>query len=268
MIVLGFTFWSGSHDSSAAIVRDGMLVAAAEEGRFTRRKHDGGVPVNAIDFCLRAAGVEMRDVDAIAYPDMPFRTGPHSQIAEMRRERLAEMIRGGHARSRSMLHKLALDVALRAGITRDAGMNPMVAEAFRVLAERYGALPPVKYYGHHLSHAAAAYLTSGFDEAAVATLDGRGGPLSGATWRARVVDRQARGGTIHELTRLVLSRLHQICRARRFRRGKADGSRALLPGVTGGRGSERNARYRGEPLVPIPGASERCAIGVPAARGR
>jgi carbamoyltransferase len=193
VIVLGFTFWSGSHDSSAAIVRDGTLVAAAEEERFTRRKHDGGVPVNAIDFCLRAVGVEMRKVDAIAYPDMPFRTGPHSQIAEMRRETLAEMIRGGHARKRSMLHKRALDIALRARMARDAGMNPMVAEAFRVLAERYGVLPPVMYYGHHLSHAAAAYQTSGFDEAAVVTLDGRGGPLSGATWH----------GTAAELRRLA-----------------------------------------------------------------
>jgi carbamoyltransferase len=182
VIVLGFTFWSGSHDSAAAIVRDGELVAAAEEERFTRKKHDGSVPLNAIDYCLSAAGVEMRQVDVIAYPDRPFRTGRDSQMAEMRFKSLTAMVRQGHARKRSMVHKVALDAANRVGLARNAGMNPLVAEAFAMLEKRYGGLPPVKYYGHHLAHAAAAYLTSGFDDAAVVTLDGRGGPLSGATW--------------------------------------------------------------------------------------
>ncbi|MEO8192470.1 MAG: carbamoyltransferase C-terminal domain-containing protein [Gemmatimonadales bacterium] len=185
MIVLGFTFWKGSHDSSAAIVRDGSLVAAAEEERFSRVKHDGSVPLAAIDFCFHAAGVTMRDVDVIAYPDRPFRTGRNSQIAEMKSETLAAMVETGHARKRSLLHKKALDIGLRIGIAPDAGMNPMVAEGFRAVEERYGTLPRMRYYGHHLAHAAAAYLTSGFEEAAVVTIDGRGGPLSAATWHGR-----------------------------------------------------------------------------------
>jgi carbamoyltransferase len=184
LIILGFTFWKGSHDSSAAIVRDGKLIAAAEEERFSRRKHDGGVPFGAIDYCLREAGIEMKDVDFIAYPDRPFRTGPHSQIAEMKDETLDAMVREGKARRRSLVHKKALEVATKIGIAPDAGMHPMVAIGFEQLAQRYGKLPPVKYYGHHLAHAAAAYLTSGFDEAAVVTIDGRGGPLSAATWHA------------------------------------------------------------------------------------
>ena len=81
LIILGFTFWKGSHDSSAAIVRDGVLVAAAEEERFSRQKHDGRVPVLAIDYCLREAGISMQEVDWIAYPDRPFRTGANSQLA-------------------------------------------------------------------------------------------------------------------------------------------------------------------------------------------
>ena len=185
MIILGFTFWKGSHDSSAAIVRDGKLIAAAEEERFSRVKHDGRVPLGAIDYCLREAGVEMKDVDWIAYPDRPFRTGRHSQIAEMKDATLESIIREGKARRRSMIHKKALGIAAKIGLAPDAGMHPMVAVGFEQLEARYGKLPPVKYYGHHLAHAAAAYLTSGFDEAAVITMDGRGGPLSAATWHAR-----------------------------------------------------------------------------------
>jgi carbamoyltransferase len=182
MIVLGFTYWNGSHDSSAAIVRDGALVAAAEEERFSRAKHDGDIPFNAIDYCLREAGVTMRDVDVVAYPDLPYRTGPNSQLAETSPASVRELIDAGRLRGRSMIHKRALDAAVRLRVARDAGLNPLVAKAFDEMRQRYGTLPPFRFYGHHLAHSAAAYLTSGFDEAAIVTLDGRGGALSGATW--------------------------------------------------------------------------------------
>jgi carbamoyltransferase len=188
MIVLGFTFWKGSHDSSAAIVRDGQLIAAAEEERFSRQKHDGRVPLESIDYCLRAAAIEMRDVNFLAYPDRPFRSGRNSQMAEMKASTLDAIVESGQARPRSKLHKRALGVAAKLGIAPDVGMHPMVADGFRILAERYGKLPRVRYYGHHLAHAAAAYLTSGFDESAVVTIDGRGGPLSAATWHGRDAD--------------------------------------------------------------------------------
>ena len=188
MIILGFTFWKGSHDSSAALVRDGNLIAAAEEERFSRVKHDGRVPFGAIDYCLRAGGVTMKDVDWIAYPDRPYRTGANSQLAEMKDETLDIMVSEGKARKRSKLHKKALGIAARVGIAPDLGMHPMAEEGFRALERRFGKLPPVKYDGHHLAHAAAAYLTSGFDDAAVVTMDGRGGPLSAATWHAHQTD--------------------------------------------------------------------------------
>jgi carbamoyltransferase len=188
LIILGFTFWKGSHDSSAAIVRDGLLIAAAEEERFSRKKHDGRVPVDAIDYCLSEAGITMQEVNLLAYPDRPFRTGADSQLAEMQQSTLDAIISDGKARDRSKLHKRVLDVAARLGIAPDLGMHPMVAEGFDILKRRYGKLPPVRYYGHHLAHAAAAYLTSGFDDAAVVTIDGRGGPLSAATWSGRGAD--------------------------------------------------------------------------------
>ncbi|MEO5588786.1 MAG: carbamoyltransferase N-terminal domain-containing protein, partial [Gemmatimonadaceae bacterium] len=184
MIVLGFTYWSGSHDSSAAIVRDGMLVAAAEQERFSREKHDGRIPLDAIAYCLDAAGVDMKDVDCIAYPDRPFRTGTDSQLAEMKLSTLSAMVAAVTARRRSLVHKQALDAAVSLGAVPNSGMNPTVAEGFNTIASRFGPLPRIRYYGHHLAHAAAAYLTSGFDDSAVLTMDGRGGPLSAASWRA------------------------------------------------------------------------------------
>jgi carbamoyltransferase len=188
LIILGFTFWKGSHDSSAAIVRNGELIAAAEEERFSRSKHDGRVPLSAIDYCLSEAGVAMSDVDWIAYPDRPFRTGVNSQLAEMSRATLASMVASGKARRRSIAHKFLLEVASKMGAARDLGMHPMVASGFDELKARYGKLPPVRYYGHHLAHAAAAYLTSGFNDAAIVTIDGRGGPLSAATWHGHAAD--------------------------------------------------------------------------------
>ena len=188
LIILGFTFWKGSHDSSAAVVRDGSLVAAAEEERFSREKHDGRVPLGAIDYCLCEAGITMQDVDFIAYPDRPFRTGANSQLAEMSLETLQSIIASGKARHRSIAHKMLIDQTSKLGMAPDLGMHPMVAEGFDALRERYGKLPPVKYYGHHLAHAAAAFLTSGFEDAAVVTMDGRGGPLSAATWYGRNAD--------------------------------------------------------------------------------
>jgi carbamoyltransferase len=88
------------------------------------------------------------------------------------------------ARSRSLLHKAVLEVIARSGIAMNTGMNSKVESGFARLREEFGELPRVKYFGHHLAHAAASAFTSGFDTAAVATIDGRGGPFSSAIWSA------------------------------------------------------------------------------------
>ena len=187
MKILSFTFWPGSHDSSAAIVSDGDLVAAAEEERFTRRKHDGAVPVHAIDYCLRAAGLRMSDVDLLAYPNLPFRSGPDSQLADADRS-LVERLRAERTiRARSLAHKRVLDALawLKTPQPFNWSLDATVDAGFRHLRQRYGDLPPVRYFDHHRAHAATVYLTSGWNEAAVATVDGRGGLYSAATWKAR-----------------------------------------------------------------------------------
>lgn len=187
MNVLGLADFSGSHDASAAIVCDGRLVAAAEEERFTRRKHQGGLALQAIDYCLSAAHLAWADIDAIAFADLPYRTGPNSSHAGTDSHTLRRIYDAGEIRYRSLIHKRWLDacLALKIPFTFDAGMNPVATAALATLHEKYGDLPPVRFYDHHRCHAAAAFLTSPFDESAIVTADKRGGNYSTVIWRGR-----------------------------------------------------------------------------------
>jgi carbamoyltransferase len=182
MNILSFTYWRGSHDTAAALVRDGRIIAAVEEERLSRKQHDDGLPVQSIDYCLGAAGLEMRDIDCIAFPGKPFRSGRDSYLGEIDGESLRKLAASGLSSRRSLLHKRLLDLSLRFGVSANWGLDPYIAKGFRQLTDRYGRLPPVRYYEHHRAHAAASFLTSGWDHAAVATIDGRGGPYATATW--------------------------------------------------------------------------------------
>src|SRR5712691_10614099 len=76
-------YGSGCHDTAAAIVCDGHIVAAAEEERFSRNKHERGFPHQAIAYCLREAGLRMSQIDVLAFPELPYWTGPDSYYADM-----------------------------------------------------------------------------------------------------------------------------------------------------------------------------------------
>ncbi len=184
MNILSFTYWTQCHDTSAAIVSDGELVAAAEEERLTRRKHDDSFPFHAIEFCLERAGLRMSEIEVIAFPLKPFRTGPDSELAGMDRAFLSRLRAGGAYTRRAVLHKRVLDAAVRKGISFNWKMEPVAATGFRAFRERYGRMPKVRYYDHHLAHAAATYLTSPYDDSAIATIDNRGGQYSTVTWSA------------------------------------------------------------------------------------
>lgn len=186
MNVLSFTDWLGGHDTSAAVVCDGVLVAAAEQERFSRVKHDGSMPFDAIDYCLRESGLSMGDVDRIAFPCRPFRSGRNSEMAEMDPAFLRQLRKDRAVRRRALVHKRLLDAYMKLGAPLDLDwtMQAVVQEGFEGLRERYGRIPPVSYYDHHRSHAASVYLTSGLERAAIVTVDGRGGSYATVTWKA------------------------------------------------------------------------------------
>lgn len=186
MNVLGLTHFLDCHDSAAALVCEGTLVAAAEEERFTRKKHDGSFPFNSIEYCLREAGLSMGQVDAIAWPVKPFRSGRDSIVAETHPECLLELVRRGELRYRTLLHKRALEWLMRTGIpVPNLGLDGTIRAGIELLRQRYGPLPRIRFYGHHFSHAAAAYYSSGQGRAAIVTADGRGASQSTATCQGR-----------------------------------------------------------------------------------
>lgn len=140
------------HDSAAAIVRGGEIVAAAQEERFTRQKHDRRFPANAINYCLGEAFVEPADLELVAYYDNPWLT-------------LDRVLRNFAA------------VAPRGRAPFKAAMRSVLREKLKVgdLVERaLGARRPICYVDHHLSHAASAFYPSPFESAAVLTIDGVG----------------------------------------------------------------------------------------------
>lgn len=147
------------HDSAAALVRDGEIVAAAQEERFTRKKHDPSFPANAVRFCLEQEGISLADLDAVVFYDKPF----------LKFERLLETYYAFAPRGlRSFIsampvwikEKLLLKRVLRDELT---AIEDIGRDRFRLL-----------FSEHHLSHAASAFFPSPFQEAAILTIDGVG----------------------------------------------------------------------------------------------
>ena len=142
MIIVGMSAFY--HESSCCLLKDGQLIAAAEEERFSRIKHDARLPVNAFRFCLEKAGCDITDIDCLAWYEIP-------------EKKLARQLWGG--------------------ITPSARSHLSWLDATRVkraLREKLGYEGPIEYVSHHQSHAAAAWYFSGFDQAAILTIDGVG----------------------------------------------------------------------------------------------
>jgi carbamoyltransferase len=142
------------HDSAAALVLDGKIVAAAQEERFTRKKYDERFPVNAVQYCLQEAGLKPEQLDYVAFYDKPF----------LKFQRLLETyLAFAPAGFSSFCKAIPVWVNQKLNLTRemDRGLN----HAYR---NRY------VFTQHHQSHAASAFFPSPFDEAAVLTLDGVG----------------------------------------------------------------------------------------------
>ena len=142
------------HDAAAALIEDGEIVAAAQEERFTRKKHDPGLPFNAIDHCLAEGGVRFSELDGVAYYDQPLHT----------LDRYIENVLALGKGSDYMVNRLEEIVCSRLTVDRK-------------LRDRYGVLGKedrLYTLEHHLSHAASAFYPSPFDSAAILTIDGVG----------------------------------------------------------------------------------------------
>lgn len=142
------------HDSAAAIVVDGKIIAAAQEERFTRRKHDPKFPLNAIEYCLEEAGLNPNEIDYVAFYDKPF----------LKFERLLETyLSYAPAGFRSFLKAMPLWLHHKLHLPREMnrGLNKLYKKRY-IFTE------------HHESHAASAFFPSPFTEAAILTLDGVG----------------------------------------------------------------------------------------------
>jgi carbamoyltransferase len=151
MHILGLSFFY--HDSAAALLRDGALIAAAEEERFSRMKHDFCFPVMAIQFCLEEAGISSKDLDYVVFYEKPF----------TKFDRILMTAFQGYPRSwrsfgQAVISWLGNKLWIRNLIQTKLG-----------LPER-----KILFEDHHLSHAASAFYPSPFDEAAILTLDGVG----------------------------------------------------------------------------------------------
>ena len=156
-VILGFSAFY--HDSAAAIIVDGMVVAAAQEERFTRRKHDPSFPSHAIRFCLDYSGYSLQELDGIVFYDKPF----------LKFERLLETYynfapKGFLSFVKAIpvwvKEKLFLKRIIRQGLQQVESFDPKKIKLF--------------FPEHHLSHAASAFYPSPFEEAAILTIDGVG----------------------------------------------------------------------------------------------
>lgn len=151
MDILGISCYF--HDASAVLLRDGELVAAAEEERFTRKKHDYNFPTNAIQFCLERGAIRGPELDYVAFFEKPF----------IKFERILFSVLQTFPRSRRVFQE-----SMVSWMTEKLWIKNLIKEKLGVPQEK------ILFGNHHLSHASSAFLCSPFDEAAILTVDGVG----------------------------------------------------------------------------------------------
>src|SRR5215475_59750 len=151
MHILGISCYY--HDAAAVILRDGQLVAAAEEERFSRVKHDFGFPKLAIEFCLRQAGITAGDLDYVVFYERPFR----------KLDRILSSVLQTYPQSWKVFRESMIGWMLDKLWVANTLQVELGVDRNRVL-----------FSDHHLSHAASAFLCSPFSRAAILTVDGVG----------------------------------------------------------------------------------------------
>jgi carbamoyltransferase len=147
------------HDSAAALVEDGRVVAAAQEERFSRKKHDSGFPHQALGYCLDTAGIRLDDVEHVVFYDKPF----------LKFERLLETYLS-FAPAGFKSFRMAVPLWLREKLFQ----KQLLRDELKTLARDFDWDGRLLFTEHHQSHAASAFYPSPFEEAAVLTMDGVG----------------------------------------------------------------------------------------------
>jgi carbamoyltransferase len=141
------------HDAAAALIRDGEIIAAAEEERFTRKKHDYDFPVSAIEFCLNMGKIRSEDLDYVVFFEKPF----------TKFERLLLTSMQAFPKSRKVFQE-----SMITWLTDKLWIKVLIKKSLNVPDNK------ILFSNHHLSHAASAFFCSPFDEAAILTVDGVG----------------------------------------------------------------------------------------------
>lgn len=151
MYILGISCYY--HDSAASLLRDGDLVCAAEEERFTRVKHDFSFPYNAIKCCLEHAGIEKEELDFVVFHEKPF----------LKFERIIKTIFSTYPESCRLFNEVAIN-----WLKDKLWIKSTISEFLNISEDK------ILFSAHHLSHAASAFFCSPFKEAAILTVDGVG----------------------------------------------------------------------------------------------
>jgi carbamoyltransferase len=156
------------HDSAACIIHDGEILVAAQEERFTRLKHDSSFPVNAIRFCLEYTHLSLEQIDHVAFYEKPL----------LKFERVLENFFDIAPKG-----VLAFVRYMPAWVKQKVFFRKYLNDKLKTIDKAAKKLPTVKFVEHHLSHAAWAYYTSPFKDAAVLTIDGVGEWTTTALYR-------------------------------------------------------------------------------------
>ncbi|MEK7759292.1 MAG: carbamoyltransferase N-terminal domain-containing protein, partial [Pseudomonadota bacterium] len=157
MKVLGLSAYY--HDSAAALIEDGRIVAAAQEERFSRKKHDAGFPEHAVRYCLAEGKVDLQDIDQIVFYDKPF----------LKFERLLETYVAFAPRGFGQFVN-AMPVWLKEKLFQKTEL----ANHLKAFDPAFDARGKLLFSEHHLSHAASAFYPSPFENALILTMDGVG----------------------------------------------------------------------------------------------
>ena len=160
------------HDSAAVLIRDGEIISAVQEERFSRKKHDSRFPENAIKYCLKSNNLDLRDITNIVYYEKPLLT-----FERLLETYLAVAPRGG----RSFIAAMQVWLKEKLFLKSELKKNFKIIQR-EISSNKDESIPEILFSEHHLSHAAAAFYPSPFEESVILCMDGVGEWATTSTW--------------------------------------------------------------------------------------